>query len=177
MESVSPFKKLEEIEKLKQYFKSTNIRDYLLYVISINLPFNLNYILNLKVRELYQNTLLAHEINGFTIQLPNYIEKDLLQLIHLLKLEPSDYLFQSQRTKQPLTRQQAYRIIKEGVKQTNIQGSYGMLSLKKTFAYHAYQQGMEITSLQHLLGHQSKYETYKFIEVEPIIRTNINLNL
>lgn len=145
MLSVSPIKELQMIELLKSYFYHSNIRDYLFFVISINLP--------------------------------DYLLSDLTSFIQQHHLRSDDYLFQSVKTKQPLTRQQVYRIINEAVMTLQLDAYIGAHSLKKTFAYHAYQHHMDIHTLQHLLGHQSKSETYKFIQTEPPVNKELHLNL
>lgn len=178
MLSVSPIKELQMIESLKSYFYHSNIRDYLFFVISINLPLKLNDIVTLKVRDIIEEgALKTFHIHHYDIHLPDYLLSDLTSFIQQHHLRSDDYLFQSVKTKQPLTRQQVYRIINEAVMTLQLDAHIGAQSLKKTFAYHAYQHHMDIHTLQHLLGHQSKSETYKFIQIEPPVNKELHLNL
>lgn len=177
MRSVSPIKNLTHINELKKYFKTTNMRDYILFSISINLPYSINTIIHFKVKDVIDEELVSFPVQSWTVQLPSALKGEIEQFVDSMNLKPDDYLFQSQKTNQPLTRQQVYRIINDGVKKSGIEGHYGVYSLKKTFAYHTYKQGIDISSLQRLLGHQSKYETYRFIEIEPVAQSIIQLNL
>ncbi|TDM12753.1 tyrosine-type recombinase/integrase [Macrococcus lamae] len=178
MLSVSPIKDQKVIDSLKSYFLQSNCRDYLFFVISINLPFKLNEIVTLRVKDVVRNEQLkTFHVQNYEISLPDYICNDLLGFIQKQHLSPDDYLFQSIKTKQPLTRQQVYRIIHEAVTALQIDTHIGIQSLKKTFAFHAYMHHMDIYALQNLLGHQSKYDTYKFIEIEPPTTGELRLNL
>ncbi|WP_340578960.1 tyrosine-type recombinase/integrase, partial [Staphylococcus aureus] len=54
----------------------------------------------------------------------------------------------------------------------------GLTTLRKTFAYHAYQSGISISIIQKYLGHQTTYETMKFIGISTKkSNTTIALNL
>ncbi len=68
------------------------------------------------------------------------------------------------RTNQVLSRQQAYRIIHQAAI-SSIE-NVGLTTLRKTFAYHAYQKGIPIPVIQKYLGHQSAIETLNFIGLE-----------
>ncbi|MDN5808666.1 MAG: tyrosine-type recombinase/integrase, partial [Staphylococcus equorum] len=51
-------------------------------------------------------------------------------------------------------------------------------TLRKTFAYHAYQSGISISIIQKYLGHKTTFETMKFIGISAkTTKTTIALNL
>ncbi|SHC72067.1 phage integrase family protein [Staphylococcus argenteus] len=87
-----------------------------------------------------------------------------------------DFLFQSLRTNQVLSRQQAYRIIHRAAKEANIE-HVGLTTLRKTFAFHAYQKGIPIVIIQKYLGHQSTIETLNFIGIENECEHSIYITL
>ncbi|MDT4048984.1 tyrosine-type recombinase/integrase, partial [Staphylococcus aureus] len=102
--------------------------------------------------------------------------KELLQYIEDRSLSNEDVLFQSLRTNQVLSRQQAYRIIHQASIEAGID-NVGLTTLRKTFAYHAYQKGIPIPVIQKYLGHQSAIETLNFIGLENECEHSIYISL
>ena len=94
------------------------------------------------------------------------------------QLKNDELLFQSNRTLKGLSRQQAYRIIHLAAEDLGML-HIGLTTLRKTFAYHAYQSGISIAIIQKYLGHQTTQETVKFIglSADDELHTIIALNL
>ncbi|KKI54935.1 DNA integration/recombination/inversion protein [Staphylococcus equorum subsp. equorum] len=92
-------------------------------------------------------------------------------------LKNDELLFRSNRTLKGLSRQQAYRIIHVAAEELGML-HIGLTTLRKTFAYHAYQSGISISIIQKYLGHQTTFETMKFIGISAkTTKTTIALNL
>nr|WP_314733410.1 tyrosine-type recombinase/integrase [Anaerobacillus sp. CMMVII] len=81
-------------------------------------------------------------------------------------LSQEDYLFKSKKGENPITRQQAYRIINSVAKEVGIETKIGTHTLRKTFGYHAYRGGVAVSLLQKIFHHSSKGETMKYIGIE-----------
>ena len=88
----------------------------------------------------------------------------------------SDYLFRSRKGDNiPITRQQAYRIINNaaealGLVERNengviISGEIGTHTLRKTFGYHAFQNGTSLELLMDIFNHSSKSQTLRYIGI------------
>jgi site-specific recombinase XerD len=88
-------------------------------------------------------------------------------------------LFQSTKTKKPITRQQAYRIIHDAAVAVGIQGKIGTNSMRKTFGFHAYKRGVAISLLQKHFHHATPSETFKYLGIskDENLRTEIDVNL
>lgn len=109
--------------------------------------------------------------------IPEELQRELRQYITMEQLNTGDLLFQSNRTQKGLSRQQAYRIIHAAAEELGML-HIGLTTLRKTFAYHAYQSGISISIIQKYLGHQTTYETMKFIGISRnASKTTIALNL
>ena len=67
--------------------------------------------------------------------------------------------------KQTIGRQQAYRIINKIVRMVGLKEGYGTHTLRKTFGYHAYQSGIDISILQKLFNHSAPCVTLAYIEI------------
>jgi integrase len=87
------------------------------------------------------------------------------------------YVFRSRKgANSPITRQQAYRILNyaaesigliERSENTNIiiSGEIGTHTLRKTFGYHAYQNGISLELLMDIFNHSSKSQTLRYIGI------------
>ena len=86
------------------------------------------------------------------------------------KLELDDYLFFSNVIKKaPIQRMQAHRIIAKAGDMIGV--ILSAHSLRKTFGYQAYKQGVDITLLQSIFQHSSQAVTLRYID---ITQENIN---
>jgi len=93
---------------------------------------------------------------------------------------PERFLFSSRKgNNRPISRVQAYRIINEACRIAKIKGSIGTHTLRKTFGYWAYKQGIDITLLMRIFNHSSPAITLRYIGItqEEINEVYINLNL
>lgn len=76
-------------------------------------------------------------------------------------------------------RQQAYRAINGAARAVGICERIGTHTLRKTFAYHAYKQGTDITRIQKLLNHSAPSVTLAYIGItrEELDNVYLSLNL
>lgn len=173
MNKVEAIKKNEDVTKMYQVLKHKSERDYLFFKLAIHSGLKVTDLLGLTVAQvkilIYDCRLSelckAHYHSLIKIKLPESLAKELLHYIKRKNLSDEDFLFQSLRTNQILSRQQAYRIIHKAAKEANIE-HMGLTTLRKTFAFHAYQKGIPIVIIQKYLGHQSTIETLNFIGIE-----------
>lgn len=171
-----PIKSVDDIQSIKSYFLKERTRDYLLFVLGINVPLKLQDILTLKVEDLKKsNGKFIFNIQGYTIYL-NLEDSKILDT-YIKEKSSGDYIFESIKTKSPMTRQQFHRILTAAADAMGCEYSIGPQALKKTFAYHAYHQGIHIFDLMHMLGHQTKAETYRFIDVLPPDNKHIEIKI
>lgn len=71
----------------------------------------------------------------------------------------------SRENKGFLLRQQAYRILNDVAKSVGIKEKIGTHTLRKTFGYHAYNNGYDITLIQKLFNHSSPSVTLRYIGI------------
>lgn len=187
MEYVEAFRRVEDINSIKRYLKKHSERDYTLFVIGINTGLKINEILELKCSDVLTSENIIKEylklklddeketsvyVNAkVRIALQDYLEK--------LPTVEDSYLFMSPKTNKPITRQQAHRIIHQAVEGAGIEGKYGASSMRKTYGYHAYKQGVSVSLIQKHFHHGSLAETMKYLGIseEEKIKTIIDVNL
>lgn len=66
-----------------------------------------------------------------------------------------------------LQRAQAYKVLNDAARAAGITEAIGIHTLRKTFGYHAYREGVGIAVIQKLLNHPSPGVTLAYIGVEP----------
>ncbi|SER33794.1 Phage integrase family protein [Gracilibacillus ureilyticus] len=183
MEFVHPIKEIDQINQIKQLLFHHSKRDYVFFTVGINTGLRLNDLLHLKVSHVWDGQqmkdfiflrdtdppyYLNHNIKNAT---KSYLECNNLQMDH--------YLFKSQKSELPITRQQAYRIINHAAKEIGITENVGTHTLRKTFGYHAYKKGVAISLLQKILHHSSTLETLEYLGIEKeedtLIQIDVNL--
>jgi len=80
-----------------------------------------------------------------------------------------DYVFASRKGGgKPISRVQAYRILNDAAERVGISdkiGGIGTHSLRKTFGYRLYENGVNITLIMSMLNHSSERETLKYIGI------------
>lgn len=183
MNHVEPLRHIDEIKAMYDVMRKKNYRDYLLFKLGIHIGIKLNDLLHLSVADVQtaEHTIKTHWIEPHApmieIMLPQQLQNELAAYIETEMLQPHELLFSSSRTRAALSRQQAYRIVHEAAYQLQL-NHIGLNTLRKTFAYQAYQSGISLSIIQKYLGHQTTLETLKFIGISHCVnRTTIALNL
>lgn len=187
MEYVDALRDLKDIKSMKRVLKKHSERDYVLFVLGINTGLKLTEMLNLQVQDVMTEDEMRHYLyvvqkDGFPnkeVYLNEQVRKAIKHYVQNHGLGAEQYLFASTKTKLPVSRQQAYRIIHDAAIEVGIKGKVGPNSMRKTYGYHAYKKGVAISLLQKYFHHATRGETLKYIGIEKdeIIKTEIDVNL
>ena len=175
MEYVQPIRDKEKIEAMKKVLKGgSNLRDYVLFVLGINSGLRISDLLKLKVADVlgdkgkYQDRIVLREKKTGkekNFPLGKTVRKALDEYLVGRQCVASDWLFPSRQGNNSLTRQQAYNIINSAARAVGISEQIGTHTLRKTFGYHAYRQGMDISIIQKLLNHAAPSVTLAYIGI------------
>jgi site-specific recombinase XerD len=182
MEVVEPIRNKKQIEALKKYLKGQNIRDYLLFVLGINSGLRISDLLKLTIEDVQEQDRIhireqkTGKMKDFPIS--ENCKKAINEYLKATNITTGS-LFISRKGNKPITRVQAYRILNEGAKTIGITDSIGTHTLRKTFGYHAYVNGTDITRIQKLLNHSTPSVTLSYIGItkEELDNVYISLNL
>ncbi|WP_019241554.1 MULTISPECIES: tyrosine-type recombinase/integrase [Bacillus] len=187
MEYVEALRDIKDINAMKKTLKKHSERDYVLFVLGINTGLKLTEMLPLQIKDFlnekgeFKTFLHLDFKEGINKEV--YLNKQVrIAFQHFVKekqLESEDYLFASNKTRLPISRQQAYRIIHDAAVQVGLKGKFGTNSMRKTFGFHAYKRGVAISLLQKYFHHSSRAETLKYIGIskDEILKTEIDVNL
>ncbi len=86
----------------------------------------------------------------------------------------TDYLFCSQKNRdKPISRYQAYRIIKKAAEETYLSEHISCHSLRKTFGYHAWKNGTPPALLMDIFNHSSYQITKRYLCIEQDDKDNV----
>ena len=92
------------------------------------------------------------------------------------KLRGSDYLFKGNKNT-PISRVQAYRIIRKAADGCELSGVISPHSLRKTFGYHAWKQGTPPVLLMEIYHHSSFSITQRYLGIEQDDRDEVFKNI
>jgi integrase len=170
LRTVEAIKDEKLLMKMKNYLHPRSSRDYCLFMLGINTGIRIQDLLTLHVNNVVTDeSISSYLLTSVEFDPPIYLNKQVRQSIEKWieegELNNEDYLFKSRKTNEPITRQQAYRIINEAAKQAGVEGSVGTHTLRKTFGYHAYRKGIAISLIQKRLQHMTKAETFQYIGI------------
>lgn len=173
MEFVQPIRDLKQIETIKKLLKQQNLRDYCLFVLGINSGLRISDLLKLIVTDVIANGKIKDRIrlrekktNKFKdFPLSDKAKQAIKEYLKTRKYSDNEPLFLSLKNKGFLLRGQAYKIINNVAKSVGIKEKIGTHTLRKTFGYHAYNNGYDITLIQKLFNHSSPSVTLRYIGI------------
>lgn len=192
MKLVQPIRDLRKIEIIKKLLlanENYGLRNNLLFVLGINSGLRISDLLKLKIKDVYFQGKIKDYIEiketktSKTRKFPinKASEKAIISYLENIKdLSLETYLFKSRKGEnQPISRVQAWEILNAVAKDVGIIEPIGTHSLRKTFGYHAYQGGIDITLLQKIFNHSAPSVTLRYIGItqDDIDNVYINLNL
>ncbi|WP_169525220.1 tyrosine-type recombinase/integrase [Pseudalkalibacillus hwajinpoensis] len=187
MNYVGPIHSKTNISKLKKALLNRSERDYLLMVVSLNTGLRLASLLRLTYADVMKDGLvkdyLDSSITGTTgIYLNSSVKRALKLYISHTSTSTSTnfFIFHTRKSiERPITRQQVHRILSRAANEALLDQPISYHSLRKTFGYHAYQQGVAVSLIQKIYGHATRNETLKYIGIksEDIPKLKIDVNL
>ncbi len=192
MEFVQPIRDLKKINAMKKVLLAGKHgpRNHLMFVLGINSGLRISDLLKLKfehiltpkqkirdflaIREKKTGKYKMFPLNKSTAgAIKIYLQT-------LKNVEMDDYLFKSAKgNNKPISRTHAWKILNSAAKDVGIKERIGSHSLRKTFGYHAYKAGVDISRLQYIFNHSAPSLTLRYIGItqDDIDDVYISLNL
>ena len=183
MNLAQPIKKVKDLENFKDYYRTIkpNRRNELLIILGLNTALRISDILSLDWKSVYNferkeyrdHIILVEQKTGKMSQI--YLNSSVLETLREYKeylnqnnktVEPDTFIFNHSNKNLPITRIQAFRIIKEAADYYDISGVISCHSLRKTFGYHAWKQGVPPALLVTVFNHSSFDITKRYLGIE-----------
>jgi integrase/recombinase XerD len=83
------------------------------------------------------------------------------------RYRPSVWLFPNRAKNGPLSRNEAWHIFNQAKKRAEIKKGRGIHTLRACFATHLLEAGVDLRSIQFLLGHSSILSTQRYLRLQP----------
>lgn len=185
MNSVGAIQSTKQIEILKKSLIKRSKRDYLLFIFSINTGLRLTPLLHLTLDHVmkdgsYREFLESSITETTDIYLNSEVKRALTLYVNEHSSNDNFYLFHTKKdAAHPITRQHVHRILSQAGKDAGLEYPISYHSLRKTFGYHAFQQGVAVSLIQKIYGHATRSETLKYIGInsEQIPKLKIDVHL
>jgi integrase len=166
VKDVQPIRSKEKIEDMKWSLKKyCSPRDYILFLIGINVGCRVGDLLKLKVSDVKRKKRVVIQ-EGKTgkkreINLSNIYD----EVQEYIKTLDSEWLFPSRKGDEPITPTQAYRRLNKASEMVDIEDGIGTHTMRKTFGYWFYKQTKDVAKLQHILNHSTPAITLRYIGI------------
>lgn len=166
----------DEIANVINYLD--NWRDKTLFIPGVRTGFRVSELIQMKVGDVWRLNRVTDEVTvtkakmkgkakGRTVTIHDQAAEFIRELITSEALKPSDFLFQSRKGSGPITRVQAWRVLKDAYNAIGANGSVATHSMRKTFASKIYElSGRDLRLTQAALGHVSVSSTVSYLAVD-----------
>lgn len=190
MGTTQPIRNTDKLSRFVDYYASTepNARNHLLIMTGLHTALRISDILALRWQDLIDPlsgksqthlSIIEHKTKKSTKialcpELQNafysYYKEDLHQ--------PESYIFCAAHTPNtPLSRSQAYRIVKKAAENAIHEEHISCHSLRKTFGYHAWKQGIPPAMLMDIYNHSSYATTKRYLGITQDERDDVFLSV
>lgn len=185
MEFVQPIRDLKQIDTIKKLLRQQNLRDYCLFVLGINSGLRISDLLKLRISDVSEKgkpkdriRLRESKTNKFKdFPISDNAKSAIKEYLKTRTIIENEPLFISRKNKGFLLRQQAYRILNDVARLVGIKDKIGTHTLRKTFGYHAYNNGYDIAIIQKLFNHSSPSITLRYIGITQEQMDDVYLSL
>lgn len=188
MNTAQPIRTLDDLNHFKNYYRTTEYhpRNYLLLTFGLNTALRISDILKLRWNDVYnfsdtsfrEHLYVTEQKTGKSscIYLNSSITEGLILYYNFLEsystIHKNDYLFAG-TSGEPISRVQAYRIIKKAAEHCHLSGVISPHSLRKTFGYHAWKRGTSPVLLMNIYNHSSFTITQRYLGIEQEDRDDV----
>ena len=186
MKTTQPVRDIVELKKIKKYYREVkpNKRNFLLIICGLNTALRISDILKLRWKDVYNENLLSFKSHidvkeqktgkKTTVFINNNLKealasflKDIIAKKGKLCDVMEQFIFLGQKsTDKPISRIQAFRIISEAAKKCLLSHKVSCHSLRKTFGYHAWKNGVSPALLTSIYNHSSYKITTRYLGID-----------
>lgn len=168
MNLVQPIRETETLKAIEDFLKQKQFRDYIMFMLGIYTGLRVSDILKLRVKDVSGKSHIILKEKKTKKQKRIQINPVLRKALkaHIQDKHLNEFLIKSRKgSNRPISRTQAYRILKEVADHFNLD-EIGTHSMRKTFGYHYYKQTKDIATLQRLFNHSTPEHTLRYIGLD-----------
>ena len=181
-----PIKDIQQINELKNYFlEKGETRNYTLVVMGLNTSLRISDMLSLKWKDVYNFRINAYRQHIELIEQKTgkntiiALNESVIEALEVFKgnieqIEPDLYIFKSRvGENRPISRNRAFHNIKEASEELGIESNIACHSLRKTFGYQAWKQGVPPALLMSIYNHSSYEITKRYLGISQDERDSV----
>jgi len=180
MNEVDAIKDKKQIEKMKKALNG-NKRDLLLFIMGINVGLRISDLIKLTVGDVLKQTLTIKEDKTDktrTIEINDATRKAIDEYLNTRDYKENEFLFKSRKGEnKAIGRVEAWQILNDAADRAKLNINIGTHTLRKTFGYWAYKQGIDITLLQQIFNHSTPKITLRYIGITQDDVKNVYMSL
>lgn len=190
MGTTQPIRNTEKLSHFVAYYATAepNTRNYLLIMTGLHTALRISDILALRWRDVIDPlsgknqthlSLIEHKTGKSTrIALCSELQNAFYTYYKEDSHQPEAYIFCAAHTPYtPLSRSQAYRIVKKAAENAIHEEHISCHSLRKTFGYHAWKQGIPPAMLMDIYNHSSYAITKRYLGITQDERDDVFLSI
>ena len=181
MSTTQPIREPDNLFRFREYYQSEedNPRNYALIIFGLNSALRISDILDLRWNDIFINGSYKSHIsvtekktgkeNRIILNNPaiSALEKLRNSLIKSNKFDETHYIFCSQEYPyNNISRSQAFRIVKKAARHCGLPEHVSCHSLRKTFGYFAWKQGVQPALLMSIYNHSSFEITKRYLCID-----------
>lgn len=167
MNEVNAIKEKRIINRMQKQLLKQNYRDYLLFYLGISFGLRISDLRKITVSDVNGDELkLKEKKTGKNRRL--WINEEVKFVLEKYTIgKPDDeYLFKSQKGDNlPITRQRAYEILNSAWRAIGQNGTIGTHTMRKTYGYLLYKNGISLSLICKLLNHRDESTTLAYIGI------------
>jgi len=186
MAATEPIRNKHRIRELAEYYLNRGqIRNYVLVVLGLYTALRISDLLRLRWDDVYdfenlrirQNVTVTENKTGKSKTFA--LNKDAVYALKLFseKARKGAFLIENPKTERAISRIQAYRIICAASDDLKFQTRVSCHSLRKTFGYHAWKDGISPAVIMEIYNHSSLSVTRRYLGVTQDDKDSVYLGL
>lgn len=178
MNIAQPIRDESKLTAFKEYYREVEPvpRNYLLITIGLNTALRISDVLSLAWDDVYDvraqhyrtHISLVEQKTGKISKI--YMNKGIREALDWFVQEyhgEKKWLFYSRsNSERSISRMQAYRIVRRAAEHCGLEGVISCHSLRKTFGYYAWNQGISPVLLMNIYNHSSYQVTKRYLGIE-----------
>ena len=187
MAATEPIRNKNQVRELAEYYLHRGqLRNYVLVVLGVYTALRISDLLRLHWDDVYdfehcrvrESVTITEKKTGKVKTFA--LNKDVIKATKLFASKNAcqgAFLIENLQTKQAISRIQAYRLIRAAAEELQLQNRVSCHSLRKTFGYHAWKNGVSPAVIMEIYNHSSLAVTRRYLGVTQDDKNAVYLGL
>lgn len=165
---VEPIRDMKKLGEMKDYLKETNPRDYLMFVLGINTGLRISDLLKLTVEGTKDGKVSVRETKTKKVRefsLSGTCMKTIKWYLQETGITHGTLFPSTENKEHAISTRQAWHVLKKAADYVGITENVGTHTMRKTFGWYHYRNGVSIGYLQSCFNHSSPAVTMRYIGI------------